>query len=146
MGVCPSTKITCNRARSRVVWRPVITEPADVWRALVRRSLLTARKERAAVRVSALRSVLSAIDNAETPDRVDVAAPMSGAIAGAAAGVGATEVTRRSLTDDEIRRLVAVEIDERRRAADDYAAAGHPERAATLEAEAAVLDALLGDV
>jgi uncharacterized protein YqeY len=123
-----------------------MTQPAQIWRALLRRSLLTARKERDAVRVSALRSALSAIDNAETPDVVAATGPMTGVIAGAVAGVGASEVARRNLTDEQIRHLVQSEIDERRSAADDVTAAGHPDRAARLQAEAAVLAALLGDV
>ncbi len=42
-----------------------MTQPAEIWRALLRRSLMTARKQRDTVRVSALRSMLGAIDNAE---------------------------------------------------------------------------------
>ena len=107
---------------------------------------MTARKQRDTVRVSALRSALGAIDNAETPDAVAVAGLQSGEIAGAVAGVGATEVARRELSDEQIRGLVQSEIDERRSAADDFIAGGHSERAAALRAEATVLADLLGDV
>jgi uncharacterized protein YqeY len=123
-----------------------MTQPAEIWRALLRRSLMTARKQRDTVRVSALRSALGAIDNAETPDAVAVAGLQSGEIAGAVAGVGATEVARRDLSDEQIRSLVRSEIDERRSAADDFIAGGHSERAAALRAEATVLADLLGDV
>ena len=123
----------------------MITQPADIWRSLLRRSLLTARKERDAVRAAALRSVLSAIDNAETPDVVVQGRP-SGPIAGAVAGLGATEVARRELSDAQIRELVQTEIDERLGAADQFVAGGHTDRAASLRAEAAVLTHLLGDV
>jgi uncharacterized protein len=124
----------------------VITQPAEIWRALLRRSLLAARKERDATRVSALRSVLGAIDNAEAPPSVPVASTTSGQIAGAVAGLGATEVARRELSDEQIRELVCAEVDERLSAAVDFAAGGHAERAAALRAEAAVVRDLLGDV
>jgi uncharacterized protein YqeY len=124
----------------------VITQPAEIWRALLRRSLTTARKQRDTVRVSALRCALAAIDNAETPDAVAVAGRPSGAIAGAVAGLGATEVARRELSDEQIRSLVRAEIDERLSAADDFTAGGHASRAAALRAEATVLADLLGDV
>ncbi len=125
-----------------------MTQPAEIWRALLRRSLMTARKQRDTVRVSALRSILAAIDNAETPDTVAVAvaAQPSGEIAGAVAGLAASEVARRELSDEQIRGLVQAEIDERRSAADSFIAGGHAERAAMLRAEATVLADLLGDV
>lgn len=107
---------------------------------------MTARKQRDTVRVSALRSALGAIDNAETPDAVAAVGQQSGEIAGAVSGLGATEVARRELSDEQIRRLVQSEIDERRSAADDFIAGGHSERAAALRAEATVLADLLGDV
>jgi uncharacterized protein YqeY len=104
------------------------------------------RKKRDSTRAIALRSVLSAIDNAEAPDSVVVHGPTNGAIAGAVAGLGATEVARRDLSDEQIRGLVRSEIDERRCAAADCTAGGHVERAAALRAEVAVLVGLLGDV
>jgi uncharacterized protein YqeY len=136
----------CNCARSRVVWRPVSTPPAEIWRTLVRASLLTARKKRDSTRATALRSVLSAIDNAETPANVAANGQHSGQIAGSVAGLRATEVPRRELSDDEIRGLVQSEIDERLSAVDAFTAGGHVERAAALRAEVAVLTGLLGDV
>jgi uncharacterized protein len=118
---------------------------AQHWRTTLRDALLAARKDRDAVRVSALRSALSAIDNAETPDGVAVE-PVSATIAGAVIGVGAAEVARRELSDEQIRELVRREIDERLNAADQFTAGGHTERADSLQAEAAVLTDLLGDV
>jgi uncharacterized protein len=44
-----------------------MTEPAAHWRQTLHAQLMVARKDRDATRVSALRSALSAIDNAETP-------------------------------------------------------------------------------
>jgi len=124
----------------------VSVQSAQQWRTRLRDALLAARKARDSVRVSALRSALSAIDNAETPDDVDIAAPASGTVAGAVVGLGAAEVARRELSDAQIRALVRTEVDERLTAAEDVAAGGHNERATTLRAEAAVLTGLLGDV
>jgi uncharacterized protein len=76
-------------------YREGMTEPAAHWRQTLRTRLMVARKDRDATLVSALRSALSAIDNAETPD-VDV--PAAGAIAASVAGLGAAEVSRRVLT------------------------------------------------
>ena len=127
-------------------WRFVSTTPAETWRTLVRASLLTAHKKRDSIRATALRSVLSAIDNAETPATVAANGQPSGEIAGAVTGLGATEVPRRELSDEEIRGLVRSEIDERLCAADDFTAGGHVDRAASVRAEMAVLTGLLGDV
>jgi len=115
------------------------------WRATLRDALLGDRKDRDAARVSALRSALSAIDNAETPDGARVDAPSSGTIAGGVVGLGAAEVARRELSDEQIRSLLQGEIDERFAAARDIEAT-HFERAAILRAEAVVLSDLLGDV
>jgi uncharacterized protein YqeY len=118
---------------------------ATLWRAKLRDALMAARKDRDAIRVAALRSGLSAIDNAETPDNARVEAPSSGAIANAVVGLGAAEVARRELSDDEIRSLLQAEVDERLAAATQIDGS-HAERANVLGAEAAVLTELLGDV
>jgi uncharacterized protein len=115
---------------------------AQLWRDTLRDALLAARKDRDAARVSALRTALAAIDNAETPDGASVDAPESATIAGGVAGLGAAEVARRELSDAQIRELLRAEIDERLAAARQVTA----ERAATLRAEATVLSDLLGDV
>lgn len=119
---------------------------AQLWRTTLREALLAARKERDATRVFALRSALSAIDNAETPDAVEVDAPESAAIAGGVEGLGAAEVARQELSDAQIRELLRAEVDERLAAAQQFISGGHPDRAAALRAEAAVLTDLLGDV
>jgi hypothetical protein len=120
-------------------------QPAQLWRRTLRDVLLVARKDRDSTRVSALRSALSAIDNAETPDDARVDAPSSGTIAGGVVGLGAAEVARRELSDAQIRWLWHGEVDERLAAAKQIDAS-HSERAATLRTEAAVLGDLLGDV
>ena len=128
-----------------------MTEPATTWRETLRAQLLTARKDRDQTRVSALRSALSTIDNAETPgaDTSDKAQPdratSDGAIAGATTGLGSTEVARRQLTDAQIRGLLRAEVDERLRAAEQLADNGAEDRAAAVRSEADVLTAVLAD-
>jgi uncharacterized protein YqeY len=124
----------------------VTTPPAQLWRDRLRGALLAARKDRDAARISVLRSALSAIDNAETPDMATLDAQSSETIAGGVSGLGAAEVARRELTDNQIRDLLRVEIDERLAAAEQFTAGGHAERATALRAEAAVLTDLLGVV
>jgi hypothetical protein len=119
---------------------------AQLWRTTLREALLRARNERDATRVSALRSALSAIDNAETPEGAEVDGPASGTIAGGVAGLAAAEVARRVLSDTEIRDLLRREVDERLAAAHQVTGSGHTERADLLRAEAAILTDLLGDV
>src|SRR5215207_9918974 len=95
---------------------------ATVWRATLRDALLTGRKDRDATRVAALRSALSAIDNAgavptptsgtATPVDTNLDAPSSGTIAGGVVGLGAAEVARRELSEEQIRELIQAEIDE----------------------------------
>ncbi|MDF3338786.1 glutamyl-tRNA amidotransferase [Mycolicibacterium septicum] len=118
--------------------------PAQHWRDHLRESLLAARKSRDTVGVTAIRSALSAIDNAETPQADQTDTRIGGAIAGAVVGVGSTEVARRTLSDAEIRDLIQAEVDERLTAADEYIAHGHHERAADLQSQAAVLTQVLG--
>jgi uncharacterized protein len=133
----------CKRGRSRLLWR--VMTAAQHWRTTLRDALLAARKDRDSTRVSALRSALSAIDNAETPDDAQLDAQSSGTIAGGVVGLGAAEVARRELSDAQIRSLLRGEVDERLAAAKQIDAS-HTERATTLRTEAAVLSDLLGDV
>lgn len=117
--------------------------PAQQWRDRLRESLLSARKSRDTTRVTAVRSALSAIDNAETPQADHTDTRIGGAIAGAVSGVGATEAARRALSDAEIRGLIQAEVDERLTAADEYIANGRHERASDLQSQAAVLARVL---
>lgn len=119
-----------------------MTEPAQHWRTDLRARLIAARKSKDTISTSAIRSALSAIDNAETPD---VSVPRAGAIADSAQGLGAAEVARRSLTEDQIRSLIRAEADERRAAAEQLRSVGHGDRADQVQAEAAVLSELLSD-
>jgi hypothetical protein len=114
--------------------------------ARLREDLATAMGARDRSTVRLLRTVLSAIANAEAqpvegPTRKS---PLSsGPIAGATTGVGATEVGRRDLGDDEVRAIVRAERDEGITAADDLARRGLAATAADLVTEASLLDRYL---
>jgi uncharacterized protein len=110
----------------------------------LREALRRAMKDRDTVAVSTLRATLGVVDNAEAVEGPAAPPPADGAVAHAAAGVGATEAARRTLTDADVRAIVAAEIGERRTAADRYEAAGRNEPAARLRAEIAVLETVLG--
>lgn len=116
----------------------------------LRAALTTAMKARDQVRVRALRDGLGAIDNAEAIDVSEAGGDTpaslqsSGGIAGARAGLGAGDATRRSLTAAQVEDVIRRQIDERLAAADEYARAGAPDRAGQLRDEADVLRAFLG--
>jgi hemoglobin len=96
-------------------------------------------KTRDAVSTSALRSALGAIDNAEAVD-ADIVAPMAeGPIAGAVTGLGAGELPRRTLSEDDIAAIVQAEIAEREAEAQSYDELDRVDEADRLRAEAYVL-------
>lgn len=117
-------------------------------RANLRDDLKTALKAKDRVAIAALRSALAAIDNAEavpldSADQAPVIATNEH-VAGTAVGLGAAEVERRHLTDDDQRDIVAREAQERTVSADEYDRLGRGDAAERLRAEAAVLDRALG--
>jgi uncharacterized protein YqeY len=116
----------------------------------MRRDLTAAMKARDKRAVATLRSTLAAIDNAEAvedAEAVDAEAggghPGEGVIAGAALGVGAAEVERRTLTAAETEAIVRREAAERETAAHAYERAGQAPHAERLRAEAELLNAYL---
>jgi uncharacterized protein len=125
--------------------------PAGSVRSRLRAALRAAMKERDTVAASGLRSALAAIANAEAvslpaassgpPARP--AAQSSPHFAGAVAGLGAAEVSRREVTDDEAAAIAATEAADRRAAARDYQAAGHADRADRLRREAQAIESAL---
>ncbi|MFF2086332.1 hypothetical protein ACFVVM_21350 [Nocardia sp. NPDC058176] len=106
----------------------------------LRAALKPAMKARDRGAVSALRSALSAIDNAEAIDTGDVKA---GALEDSAIGLGAAEAPRRDLSETEIEQIVRREIEERRTAAAEYDRLGAADRRDQLESEVDALTALL---
>lgn len=107
----------------------------------LRADLKTAMKARDRVAIAALRSALSAIDNAEAVpiEETPTATEDTAHVAGAANGVGASEAARRELTDTDLRTIVEGEVRERTAAADEYARLGNEDAATRLRAEADVL-------
>jgi uncharacterized protein YqeY len=115
------------------------TEPL---RDRLRLALPAALKARDRNAVTALRATLSAIDNAEAVGG-DPSVHKGLAIEQSPVGVGATEVPRRTLTEDEVADLVRAEVAEREAAARHYDELGQSEPADRLRAQAQVLSAHL---
>ena len=139
-----------------------MTQADDDLRDRLRRALPAAMKARDRPAVAALRSALAAIDNAEAfdpdeavaegvddllepagwepadPDADDVDAAHPG-FAGTIAGVGATEVERRSLTPKQMEGIVRAEIETREVAATVLDGVGKHEHAERVRAEMKVL-------
>jgi uncharacterized protein YqeY len=115
--------------------------------ARLRLALAESLRARDTIAVSALRSALGAIGNAETVEPGTAAPTGSGSphVAGAVAGLGAAEAPRRRLSAAEVEQIVRVEAGERERAAHDYERAGHADRAGRLRREAQLLLAVLTD-
>ena len=134
----------------------------DDLRDRLRRALPVAMKAQDRPAVAALRSTLAAIDNAEAvdpdeawPDDMDedvypagweavdtgaaVVDPARPGFAGTVAGVGATEVKRRTLSAAETEEIVRGEIDVREAAAAILERVGQHDRAKRLHAEVKVL-------
>ena len=96
------------------------------------------------VAVSALRSALAAIGNAEAvaPRAEDLRGV---AVEASPVGVGAAEVERRELSEEDVAAILRREIAERETAVGTYDAAGHAPAADRLRAEAAVLRDVLDE-
>lgn len=122
--------------------------PAARWRSLLRADLVAARRAGDQIRISALRSTLAAIDNAEVPHNVTAVAPTGapGPFAASVAGLGGAEIERRELSESQLNDVLRGEVDERLIAARQYEDSGHDGQAAVLRAEAGVLTALGGSV
>jgi uncharacterized protein YqeY len=107
-------------------------------------ALKRAMKARDQVAVSALRSTLGALANAEA---VSVGTPLTGVgskdVAGSSVGVGSSEAVRRSLADRETAELVLAEAVEREDAALGYETVGQSAAAERLRAEATVIRSFL---
>jgi uncharacterized protein len=124
-------------------------EPGDIGSRL-RRTLTEALKARDKGAVSALRSALSAIGNAEAvdpgaqrPGHPD--ASSSAHFAGAVAGVGTAEAERRHLTEADVAAIVRAEAAEREAAASQYELSGHTGQAEGLRHGTRALLAALDD-
>ena len=88
------------------------------YRKLLRRDLLETRSVRDMERVSLIRTLIAAIENAEAVDPTEADLR--------------TEVSRRRLSDDEVLDIIRNEGADLRQAADDYERRGNPEEARRL--------------
>jgi len=99
-------------------------------------------KARDPIAIDALRSVLAALDNAEAADLTVTPRPDSASIAGAVAGLGAGEVSRRVVSDEDICSILERAIAERQSAALEYDELRRSDEAQRLRAEVAILEPL----
>ena len=112
----------------------------------LRADLTAAIRSRETDAARVLRSTLAAVANAEARPVTTDGRPsldVAGGIAGATAGLAATEAPRRTLTADEVAGIIATERDDCLEAAADVDRHGAAERAASLRTQAAVLDRYL---
>ena len=117
---------------------------SDDLRTHLRRQLSTAVREQDRPAVSALRSALAALDNAEAVQPGEGFQPeVSQHVAGGVAGLGAAEVERQVLDAESQRAIVKAEIESRLTAAMTYEQHGQSARAAELRLGADVLAAVL---
>ena len=112
-------------------------------RDVLRRDLMTAMRARDAISISALRSAIAALDNAEAVPVEAEPTTSSSHIAGAVTGIGAAEAQRRQLTEADVIDILRREISERLTAAEDAEHARATAHAERLRAEAKVLAAYL---
>jgi uncharacterized protein YqeY len=93
--------------------------------------LLLAMKAKDAIVISALRSLLSALDNASAVPASTVPAPVFGRNG---------DVPRRDLSDADCQSIIGAEVGARAHAAEEYARLGRDDVAARLRAERAVIE------
>src|SRR5215203_1574643 len=106
---------------------------SDDLRTPLRRQFSAAVREHDRPAVSALRSALAALDNAEAvPPGEDFELEVSQNVAGGVVGVGAAEVERGVLDVESQRALVRAEIDSNLTAATTYEQHGQRTRASEL--------------
>ncbi|TDD71287.1 hypothetical protein E1262_06660 [Jiangella aurantiaca] len=117
-----------------------MTTDVQALRTRLRTDLAAAMKARRPEVVTALRTALAAVDNAEAVDLPqDLAAANSEHVAGANAGLGAAEAERRELSVGDVRAILRSQVAERRTEADRYDAHGRHDAADRLRREADAL-------
>jgi uncharacterized protein len=109
----------------------------------LRKSLKDALSSRDTIAVAALRSAMSALDNAEAVDQSHAPGPTGGAGAFVRVGVGAGEVARRVLSGQDVIEIVHAELEDRTAAAAEYERLGRAEEASRLRAEAYALESFM---
>jgi uncharacterized protein YqeY len=96
-------------------------------------------KDRDRIAVNAIRSALSAIDNAEAVDASFAPPAEPGTIAGGVRGLAAGEVLRRTLTERDVREIMQDVIADRQAAAAQYDELKRHDDADRLRGEGSVL-------
>jgi uncharacterized protein YqeY len=117
---------------------------AEGLRERLRDGLRGAMKRRDKAATAAFRTALGVIDNAEAADVSHTPAAEAGTIAGGVAGLGAGEVPRRELADDELVARLRDEVARWASTATDCERVGRTDDAARLRAEIAALQPFLG--
>jgi uncharacterized protein len=117
-------------------------DPAAL-RQRLRESLKVALRARDNIAAAAIRSAMSAVDNAEAVDVSRAPAPTGGVGGNVRLGVGSGEATRRELSTEDVIEIVRIEIRDRAAAAAEYERLGREEMARRLDAEAKALESFL---
>jgi len=112
-------------------------------RAVLRDALGGAMKDRDQIAVAAFRSALGVVDNAEAVDLAQAPIARPGTIAGGVVGLGAGEVPRRELSEEQLVARLRAEVADWEAAAADYQRHGRSDSAMRLYAEAEILNDLL---
>jgi uncharacterized protein len=117
--------------------------PAEILRAQLRRDLRAAMKAQRRDEMAALRTLIAAIDNAESvedPAPATPAAPASGApVAGSLPGLGTADAARRELSERDLQRIIESELWERDAQAERLELLGRAGDASRLRAEAKMI-------
>lgn len=114
--------------------------PADVLRTRLRTDLRAAIKAQRRDEMAALRTLIGAIDNAESIEEASPAPPGSSEhVAGAVRGLGTADAARRSLSEHDLQRIIEAELWERDAQAERLVLLGRADDASRLRAEAAVI-------
>ena len=114
--------------------------PADILRARLRGDLRAAMKAQRHEEMAALRSLIAAIDNAESvEDAVSPTPDSSEHVAGAVLGLGAADATRRELSERDLQRVIESELWERDAQAERLSLLGRVDDASRLRVEADVI-------
>jgi uncharacterized protein YqeY len=117
--------------------------PADRLRVRLRGDLTAAMRARRSEELATIRSLMAAIDNAEAPgvgSPASPTAPSSADFAGAVAGLGSGDASRRELNEADLGELLDAEITDRREQADVFESLGRPDEALRLRDQVVVIE------
>lgn len=114
--------------------------PAEILRVRLRRDLRAAMKAQRREEMAALRSLIAAVDNAESVEPSPQPPRTTGAyVAGSRHGLRAADAARRSLSERDVQRIIESELWERDAQAERLELLGRTEEASRLRSEAEVI-------